>query len=275
MAVLQVGGATNNSASGVTTLSVTYSPTNGNTVVLFVNTGGAVTALTVQDSGSHALSAGPVQGNLACFYYTAGAGVTSFTASWTTSQQVGIALEEYSGASVNTSFSSNHASGFSASDTISIPIVVANNWIVSALASANTITGTVGNQRQQITASTARITIVDNTSASIGNVTCTGTLTSASWAAVGLELGGTGKARLNQDLDLAIIKSTGSSARVSQDLELVVARSSTSKARLNQDLSLVINHPNSSKSRLNQEVMLVIYPTPLGVGFTSGTIIGF
>src|ERR1700752_3933486 len=98
VAIAQVGGANNNSAVGVTTLSVNYTPTNGNIIVLFFNASAGITNLTVQDNNSVALGAGPIQGNLSCWFYTVSGGPTSFTASWTTSVQCSIAVEEYSGA---------------------------------------------------------------------------------------------------------------------------------------------------------------------------------
>lgn len=243
MAIAQVGGANNNSAVGVQTLTATYTATNGNIVVVFVNVSTAVTGLAVKDNNNVALSAGPVQGNLACFYYTATGGPTSFTATWTTNAQASIAVEEYSGAAaVNTNFSANHNNGTSATATITIPITATNNWIVCGLGSANTITGSVGNQRQQTTASTARVTLMDNTSGSIGNVTCSGTLTSAAWAAVGVELGGAGVTRDDQEV------------------ELVVTQPTSANVRDNQDLLMVLTSPTDTRVRVQQEVLLVLIP---------------
>src|SRR5580765_5813815 len=156
MAIAAVGGNNNNSAVGVQTLTVTRTATNGNIVVVFINLSTAVTALAVKDNNNVALTAGPVQGNLACFYYTATGSPTSFVATWTTNAQVSMAVEDYSGAAaVNTNFAANHNNATSASATITVAITAVNNWIIAGLGSANTITGSVGNQRQQTTASTA------------------------------------------------------------------------------------------------------------------------
>lgn len=242
MAIAQVGGTTNNSGSNVSTLSATYSPTAGNTLVLLLNTSAAITALTVQDSHGNNLTAGPVQGNLRMFYqFGVPATVTGYTASWTTAVQVSIAVEEYSGVGgVNTNFAANHTSATSASASIVTAIVAANNWIVAGFGEgANSFTTTVGTNRQNTTASSARVELQDNTSASIGNVTNTATLPSSAWTAVSIELGGAGTDVVDQDVVLVATQPTTSSkARVPQDVVLV-ATQSIPKARVNQDVVLV------------------------------------
>jgi hypothetical protein len=210
---------------------------------VFINLSTAVTALAVKDNNNVALTAGPVQGNLACFYYTATGSSTSFVATWTTNAQVSMAVEEYSGAAaVNTNFAANHNNATSASATITVAITAVNNWIIAGLGSANTITGSVGNQRQQTTASTARVTLMDNTSGSIGNVTCTGTLTSAAWAAVAIELGGAG------------------ADRVDQEVELVITQPTTANVRDDQEVLMLLTQPTDTRVRIDQEVLLVIQP---------------
>jgi len=242
LAIAQVGGANNNSAVNVTTLTATYAPSSGNTVVLILNTSAAIGSLTVKDSANNALTAGPTQGNLVTYYqFNVPAGITGYTATWTTGVQCSIAVEEYSGVgAVNTNFSANHASGTSASDSIVVAIVATNNWIVAGLGSANTLTTSVGNQRQQTTASSARVTLQDNTSATIGNITNTATLTSAAWTAVAIELGGTGSARSEQDVIISINSPTSAFARVEQDVILSINSVTSASARVEQDLLLAV-----------------------------------
>jgi len=152
-----------------------------------------------------------------------------------------MAVQEYSGVgAVNANFSANHASGSSASDSIVVAIVATNNWIVAGMGSANTLTTSVGTQRQQVTASTARVTLQDNTSASIGNVTNTATLTSAAWTAVAIELGGTGSARAEQDVLISVNSPTSSKARVQQDVLLSINTVTNANARVEQDVLLAV-----------------------------------
>jgi hypothetical protein len=241
MAIAAVGGANNVSASNVTTLTVSRTVTAGNIVVLFIVFSGAVSSLVVKDNNNVALTAASSQPNLFCYYYTAGSGVTSFTATWTTAVQVSMAVEEYSGAAgVDNNFTF-HNSGSSTTPTQAIQLIAANDWAVCGLAASNTITGTVGNQRQQTTTSSARLTLMDNTAASITSVSCTGSMASSvGWLACGVILGGPSTARVEQDVAIAVIQPTSANARVEQDLALAVIRPTTSLAHVEQDLMLVI-----------------------------------
>ena len=146
-------------------------------------------------------------------------------------------------------FSTFHNSGNSASATISITLLQGNDWIVCGLGSANTITATTGNQRQQTAASTARVTIVDNTAGTPISVTCAGSLTSAAWGAVGVILGGAGQAIALQDIELAVESVySKSEARALQDLTLAVVDQTNAKATVSQDITLIL----VSNDRLRQ-----------------------
>lgn len=251
MAIAQVGGTQNANAGSVTTLAATYSPTNGNTMVVFVMTGGAVTGLTVQDSAANLLSAGPVSGNLACFYQlNIPAAITSYTANWTTGQQASICIEEYSGAAaIDLNFSGNVAAATSGTASLSIAIPGANDWIVCGAAdnASNTLTVATGNSRQKTTTSTTRLILMDNTSATAGtSVTCSATLTSSAWNEVGITLGQTSKARTDQDLTLAVKLPT------------------SAKARVDHDITLAVKKPSSTKARVGQDVVLALYKRPFG-----------
>jgi hypothetical protein len=135
-------------------------------------TSNTVTGLTVKDNLGDVLSAGATIGELAAYYQSpVPAGVTSYIATWTTARHAGIAVEEYSSvASVNPRPVPDTASGTSALATISTSVLAADNWIVVGFGntSSQTMTGTVGTQRQQIlgSATSAPITIMDATAAS-------------------------------------------------------------------------------------------------------------
>jgi hypothetical protein len=267
MAIAAVNGAKNSSSSGVTTLSVTYSPTAGNLVIVGLFFSATVSSLVVKDSLGNTLSAGPNEVNSYLFYETGlASGITGFTATWTGSAQVGMAVEEYSGAtSVNTAppAGSTIADGTSASATISTYIGVANNFIVAVMGSANTLTTSVGNQRQQTTTGSARVTLQDNTAATAyTSVTNTATLTSASWYICAVEIGNVGRARVDQDVELVIKQATNLHARVAQDVELVIKQPTNANARVAQDVELVISKPTTARARVAQDVILVIHKNP-------------
>jgi|SRR5271157_394610 len=204
MGISQVGGNIAQETTGATSLAVTYSPTAGNCAVLFFITGGTSSGLTVQDNLSNTLTAGPTatlpsQGTgsgiptLASFYqFPVPAGVTSYTANWTTARQASLVVEEYTNVvAVNASLSGNSAAGTGTTVSITVTTLLNNAWIVGGLADDNsqTPTGTVGNQRQQTTTPTGRIVLVDNTVVLVGSVTCTATVGSSSpWGAVALQL---------------------------------------------------------------------------------------
>ena len=290
MAIAAVGGANNNSAgANVSTLSVTYSPTAGNTVVLFFITNNTVTGLVVKDSAGNTLKESTAQGfsgNFTCWYQNnSPAGITGYTATWTNGVNAGIAVEEYSGAAGGVNATNNAtAAATSATASVADTIMQANNFIVAGMASGQTLTATVGTQRQQVAAGAARVTIQDNTSATIGSITNTATQPSSSaWACIAVELGGLGHDRANQDLQLVIKQPTSSKARVNQDVELVirgglskarvdqditlVLRRGTGRARVNQSLSLVLIRAGRVGVRVNQDVALVVRKNPKGVIF--------
>jgi len=168
MGTAAVGGGHNAESAGATTLSVTYSPTAGNAAVVVLNTGAAVTNLFVKDNLNNILSAGPVSGNLASFYqFPVPSGVTSYTATWITSRQASIVVEEYSGVTgINATLTGNTNTGSSTTATITTTMdrSVATLVVGFGNNSSDTMTGTVGNQRQQVLGSstTAPVTLMDN-----------------------------------------------------------------------------------------------------------------
>jgi hypothetical protein len=133
-----------------------------------LNTGAAVTNLFVKDNLNNILSAGPVSGNLASFYqFPVPSGVTSYTATWITSRQASIVVEEYSGVTgINATLTGNTNTGSSTTATITTTMdrSVATLVVGFGNNSSDTMTGTVGNQRQQVLGSstTAPVTLMDN-----------------------------------------------------------------------------------------------------------------
>jgi hypothetical protein len=162
-----VGGNVVSQSCGAVTETVTYSPTAGNAAVLYFSTGSAITGLVVKDNLGHTLSAGPTSGLLASFYqYPVPAGVTSYTATWTTARQSSFVVEEYSGVTaVNAALSGNTASGSSNTATLTVTDDEGGDFTVFGFTSPNILTATVGNQRHQVNGSTARLTVTDNSAA--------------------------------------------------------------------------------------------------------------
>lgn len=96
-------GGTGVQCTSNTTCSISYSPTSGNTVAVCVATANTITSPGVVDNagspvsltaGAQTIGSAPPS---AMFYYTAGSGITQFTASWTTSRASSIVVVEYSG----------------------------------------------------------------------------------------------------------------------------------------------------------------------------------
>lgn len=194
MAIAQVNGTKGN-ATAVTTITLTYTPTVGNSVLVFLQATAAITSVTCKDNNNNFLTAGPTATNgvqhLLSFYVPASiTGATSFILAWTTSANCGAVLEEYSGStSINAGLPANSNFGSSGTATITVTTEDANDWIVCGLADAgNNLTTTVGNQRQNVTAGSVKINLVDNTVVTAGSVTCSATLTSTTWCAVAIEL---------------------------------------------------------------------------------------
>jgi hypothetical protein len=194
MAIAFVNGAGGGVSANVVNKTVAYSPTAGNTVCVFITLTGAVTNLTCVDNNSNPLAAGPTiqpSAQMSTFYYTAGSGVTSFACSWTTARQVNMIVVEYSGVlgGVNPSLSGNTANGTSTTATISVTTQDNNDFIVGGLgAVAEAITMTTGTSRETEGVGGVSLNVADNTVASAGSVSLTGTLTSAAWIICVLEL---------------------------------------------------------------------------------------
>jgi len=192
--IAQVGGAHVSESAGATTLTGFYTPTAGNAAVVMFATGNTISGLVVKDNLGNLLSVGPTSGLLTTWHqFPVPSGVTGYTATWTTARQASLVIEEYSGVvGVDVGLAGNTNSGSSGTATITPTTTIANEWIVCGFSdvASNTLTGTVGHQRQQTLGSavTSPVTLMDNTAAVPGSVTCSATLTSSAWNAVALGL---------------------------------------------------------------------------------------
>lgn len=193
-----LGGTAFTQSTPVTTITITYTPTAGNTVVLFLQSNG-ISAVTVQDNHGNALTAGATSilnggAQSRVFYGTAAATVTGYTASWTTSSGMGISIEEYSGViSVSAALTGNTATGSSSPATIS-QVVPANSMIVAGFDTrTSSPTATVGTQRQISTAANPQHILMDNSTVGAQTLSCACTFTALTWSAAALVLvGGSG-----------------------------------------------------------------------------------
>lgn len=184
--------------TAVATLTITCTPTVGATIIISLNVAVAITAITCKDNNNNALTAGPVitsgtTVHTSTFYGTVITGATSYVCNWTTNGTGSMALQSYTSTgtiTVNLALTGNTASGSSATATITVTTEDTNDYVVCAVGDAgNTLTATVGTNRQQVTAGTAgKSTLMDNTVAAAGSVTCTATHTSSAWAIALIEL---------------------------------------------------------------------------------------
>lgn len=209
MGINYIGGATNTALSA-TSVSVTYSPTAGNIVMVFVAFGNSVVSnsppsgINVVDSASHSLTVGPAlveatdfTGGLygvVSFYYSAVAGITGFTANWTNaSLGVTIGVVEYSGNNgVNANLANN--TGTTSTAFLTVALDDSNDFFVGALAATaiSTLSLTTGNQREIVSPGSTypALVIADNTASTPTSVSLQATVTGVrtGWAAVGIEL---------------------------------------------------------------------------------------
>lgn len=193
--IAQIGGAGNNGGSAATG-SVTYTVAAGHTVVLTLETATNASSLaSCLDNNLNALSAGATKTQtndvIYVFYVLSSPGSTSFTCAWTTSAIWSIMVEDYTGVgSVNTGLSGNTGSGVNqTSQSLTVTLDDANDWNVCGFSDGSvTLAAATGNQRQQVTAGSARAVLVDNTAASATSVTCSSSSTSVTWAGASIEL---------------------------------------------------------------------------------------
>lgn len=199
-----VGGTTGfvNSESD-TSLTLTYSPTEGNFIhVAVVTDSGNPASFTCQDNNSHSLSLiqyvnvrsnahGMVQ-----FGGRAASGATSYTISWTGGgSEAGAALEEYFGATDTIVATSNNV-GASSSWSNALSVSIPGNRIISAFGSvtlgmlSTSVTAGITRQTSDNSSSYNQVVLTDNTNTS-GN-TIAGTIASGGtilgWGVASFEL---------------------------------------------------------------------------------------
>lgn len=264
MAISPVGGTTASSAVNVTTLTVTYSPTAGNTLVLIVILKSNTSGLTFQDNLGNTYAPDNSSATTVVYHISnCPAGITGFTATWTNSQTAIIALEEYSGASGAVYLTAAQSS------TLSGSIYYSGDYIVGLGSFGSAITITSGTQRQASgVVNSQNLVIADNTSASTPPPTGTSLAitetggTSPTWFI--FLVGGPGYQRVSQDVQLIANKPSSPNIRVSQDFSLPL-RSGNPNALLSQDILLVIGH-SRKVSLVSQDVTLVLIANPPAAG---------
>ena len=195
-----IGGGKVNALSSPAT--ITYSPTSGNTVVLFVATTGTSTPY-CYDNNLNMLTVGPGQYNfnspsLLSYIEVAGNSVTSFTCVFAAVDTVSVTLYEYSGSlgfnlipnltACSGTIANNACTGSGTSASMTVTTDDANDYIVCGFSdTSNAFSVVTGTSRENET-SKATLVMLDNTVASAGSVTCAASLTSAAWAAAVIEL---------------------------------------------------------------------------------------
>jgi hypothetical protein len=223
MAILYVGGAISTITNVAATATCTYSPTSGHAVLVFVGLASLSTStVTCVDSASNPLTAGPFFNpgtpTVASFYYTAPAGITSFTVNWTGgTTTASVSVVEYSGVvGISAPLTQNNVTN-STTPTISVTTLHNNDFIVAGISSsANTTTITTGTSRQQETTGTAKLVVADNTSATPASVTIAGTNAGGFSTEAAIELTTVISARDVQDYRETLVQSTAD-ARDVQD----------------------------------------------------------
>jgi hypothetical protein len=192
-----VGGTTWYTSSPATSLLYqSYSGTYGNWAIMFVQFDAAVTGFTVTPYSAYAAGmnviAGPVVGNLYCFFVQFISYSPYLMFNWTGSANMGVVLEEYSGVTQVSSTNSATTSGTSgtASDSLTTDDA-SGNTIVAGMGNitSDSFTATTGNLRQQETSSSdVIVALLDNTNSSPGSLTVAASLTSTAWDMILVEL---------------------------------------------------------------------------------------
>lgn len=193
-----VGGATFYTGSPATSLLYNYYPGSvGNIALVFLQFDSAVTGLAVTGYSSYAanisITPGPVVGNLYSFIVQWTGYSPYLMINWTGSANLGVAIEEYSGATQVSPTNRATASGTSGTASVSLTTDDPGGDVVVAglaNASSNALTVTTGTQRQQNSSNDCVVAVVDNTDVGSppGSLTCAATLTSSAWDAIIFEL---------------------------------------------------------------------------------------
>jgi hypothetical protein len=144
-------GSSTSSATAVTTLSVTYTPTTNNYVVVGIALSTASTGMACADNNSNALTnvqAG-AQNPVFQFVGKAVTGATSYTCTWTSAHKASMVIAEYSGvAGIGTSANTSGSNNAPSASLVSTKV---NSWNITLFGTQinNTFTATTGNLRVQ------------------------------------------------------------------------------------------------------------------------------
>jgi len=199
VAIAPTTGAQNSVTSATVVCAVTVTITAGRMVVVKCSskvTGQTVSSVVDSGGATYSKLAGPIDDgtNVVEIWGTTVTGSvssSSVTVTWTAGTgRKGVVVEEYSGVVAIGNVATN--SGTGTNPTISVTTQDVNNYVVAGLNGDYdaSITASVGTVRQTINAGTnLSAVLMDNTAASPGSVTCTGTqAVSAPWVAAGVEL---------------------------------------------------------------------------------------
>ena len=190
-----------NGGSATTTSALSFSPANGDWVVLSLKTGSGATSAACTDNNSNSFSASSpasvTQSTMKIweFYYTATGSPSSFTCTWTTNATWALSAASYHDTgtgSVNNAPASNTANATSTNPSVSPTSTVAGQFMTAACGNAGSTTWSAqtGNLRTSSSASVnGSSAIIDNTGSSGSSITESATLgSSLAWACVAIEL---------------------------------------------------------------------------------------
>jgi len=195
MSVSYVGGSVNETA-GTTSVSITYSPTSGNTVILGLSLVTSVSSILCQDNNHNILST-PLyspNSNTYLFNGTAITGATSYAVSWIGTAAAALGIVEYSGVAGIGTGGGIAGTGISGNTAIITNTSTENNSVFVAifgLSSGVTVSQNQGNLRQQESSGGGgtAVVITDNTGVAIGtSITNSTTMPLCEWWAVSLEI---------------------------------------------------------------------------------------
>jgi hypothetical protein len=188
-----VGGAQHNCGSA-TTCSVTYAPTSGNTVVGCLTTGNTISAVTFKDSGTNALTVGSTVSATNpenySYSYVAGAGVTGYTAAWTTSRASTVIVAEYTTplGGVSSTPTAGTANGTGTTGSVSPTAVEAGDVAVACIATNTAMTQIASNGIIRVQGGTPGIAVVDQPATGATSTPLATTFSSIAWSATALLL---------------------------------------------------------------------------------------
>lgn len=258
-------GSTSVSAASIT---LTYSSTVGNFLVLMMASSGAIQLATaiVDSAGNNwvLVSSNSTTTNVAIYVTesTSPLAITSVGLSGLTNTSHELMIAEYSGVT-DWRILNSSANATSTTASISSTLFSANNWLVATASHTGTsggvFTAATGNIRvQQASVAARRNAILDNTAASAISVTCSATLVSQPWTMSVIEM--CAAASLN------IVNLTNSSTNASQ-----TTYTSASITPTSGDLILVACTVTSvTPAAFNK----IGYPIITGAGLTFNTVSG-